>query len=184
MKCPADSQASSSLASVLLRAAGVGEQLDQVAGGGPHAPLVLHRDAQVVKDAAQVGGEPLGIVNGAELDVHPGLADRVGAGAAAPVPWAAPVTSRWTVKSGWTMSLMSACCLFSSIVTESTRYGMSSVTMSMTVPAQVSEASRSGRTLTAGRPCGRCAPSAACRAAVAASRTGPAAIRSSTATSR
>ncbi len=37
----------------LLRAA-VGEQLDEVAGGGPHAALVLHRDPQVVEDAAQV----------------------------------------------------------------------------------------------------------------------------------
>ena len=63
----------------LLRAA-VGELLDQVAGGGPHAALVLHRDPQVIKDAAQVGGEALGVVDVPELDVDPRLADRVRVG--------------------------------------------------------------------------------------------------------
>ena len=61
---------------------------------------------------------------------------------------------------------------------------MSSVTMLMTVLAPVSEVLPDSRTATAARPCGRLAPSAACQAAAAATRRGPAVVRSSVSASR
>ena len=59
-----------------LRTARVGEHLDEVAGGGPHAALVLHRDPQVVEDPPQVAGQVV-VVDVTEFDVDPGLSDGV-----------------------------------------------------------------------------------------------------------
>ena len=75
------------LARLRLFGAAVGQQLDQLAGGAAHPPLVLHRDPQIVEDAAQVSGEPLLVRDRAELDVDPRLADR---SVAASPPWSRP----------------------------------------------------------------------------------------------
>ena len=75
---------------------------------------------------------------------------------------------------------LSSPCLVSSIVIESTRNGMSSVTMS-TAPRCSSSAEHMppALTWTRARPCGRLAASRACSAATPASRAGPAAMSSS-----
>ena len=96
---------------------------------------------------------------------------------------AAPVTSRRTRSSGCTSMRISAWWRFSRVVTESTRYGMSSVTMSTTrlgARALVQVRSPASRTWTRARPCGRCRPSRAWASATTASREGEA--RSSVAT--
>ncbi len=76
---------------------------------------------------------------------------------------------------------LSSPCRVSSIVIESTRNGMSSVTM-LTAPrcSPSAEQLPSALTWTRARPWGRLAASRACSAATAASRAGPAATSSST----
>jgi hypothetical protein len=76
---------------------------------------------------------------------------------------------------------LSSPCRVSSMVIESTRNGMSSVTMS-TAPRDSSSAEHMppALTCTRARPCGRLAASRACSVATPAIRLGPAANSSST----
>ena len=109
----------------------------------------------------------------ADLDVCPGFGDLVVVAVAAPEcpahvvqrPGHVPAASSWGCRM-WSLSRL---CRVSSMVTESTRNGMSSVMMSTTRrDGSNAPGEPAGRTRTRARPCGRRAASRACSSAAAA----------------